>query len=357
MMVVSRYYLKSIIGMTVLTTVILFTVVMSIFVVDLLLDIAADQMPLSLIIKCFIAYAPELMLKVLPLSFALGIVLAMDQLNRQGERLALLSLGVTRFRQWGWCALWASTGAVICLGISLYGPFWVESASKYLNGFQLQSMLGRLEPYALKPIPGPQAALMTLMKPSRPGQLNDVWVIMPSLDRPTKIWQARHVTLAEHSKALTWHFKQGQLIQAPYQLKPSAILKFNDLTEVMPLKRHMRLKTIQPLEISTWKALGFSSEYARTLRQLWHQRIMPCMMLMILSLLSLVTLPLSIRQQRWFQYLPLACCVGLYQMGSVFNQWLFEHHLILDGLGLWPIHALMGMLLLCLSVRWCCNTQ
>jgi lipopolysaccharide export LptBFGC system permease protein LptF len=373
-----RYYMRHVSLMTAAAIGVLWVLAVSILAVDLLLDVAADHLPISVLLSLVVAYMPDLLVKILPLCFALGIVLAVDRLSQRQELIAALSLGVTRFRQWCWCGAWGLFGSILCVGLTYWAPHLMQNVSKQLSILKLQSVISALEPYTLTELPGNRYALMTVtQKPNAKGQLRGAVVIFPAKDSDdsTKIWQANRASVAQHPNQLKWQLHHGQLIQIGGQARAHAVVSFDHLTESMSFKRNKPrhvltemhpesdagspvqydAKAAQVLNLNTlsWSVLTQKSEKSLEAQVVWHQRFAPCVFIFVLSVLGLVTVPMTSRRQRWFQYLPLAGCFAFYHMSMLLGIYALRQGWVPGAWGLWPIHGLMCLITGILSIRWC----
>lgn len=371
-----RYFMRHVILMTAAAMGVLWVLSVSVLAVDLLLDVAADHLPISVLLSLIIAYIPDLLVKILPLCFALGVVLTVDRLSQRQELIAALSLGLTRFRQWCWCAVWGLFGSILCVGLTYWAPYLMQDVAKQLSVLKLRSVITALQPYTLTELPGNQYALMTVtQKADAQGDLRGVMVIFPAKDSndSTKVWQANQASVVQHPDQLKWQLHHGQLIQIGGQAH--AVASFDHLTESMSFRRHQNRhvltdmhaesateapvqydpKAAQILNLNalSWSVLTEKSEKSLEAQVVWHQRLAPCVFVFLLSLLGLVTVSIISRRQRWFQYLPLAGCFAFYQMSMLLGVYVLRQGWVPGEWGLWPVHGLMCVITGILSIRWC----
>jgi len=350
-LILQRYLLREATTASVLSLLIFVGVMLALFLAELLGDAAQGQLPSASVLLLLAFRLPEAVLLVGPLALMVGILMALGRLGEGSETVVMRSSG-TGFGQ-------ALT------------PLLVLVAAWSLG---LLAVSGWLAPGAVERTNAlmSDAARHALVAGIRPGQFDSMdggrlTVYVGEVDRDNGELGEVFVHYLEQGEAEMLVAERGRL-----WVDPADQLPYLTLYDGYQIRHDSRLATAGRREIDFRQndirlpvpeaATGSEGEMAAVLTELWppatpaqfrewHWRLASPVAALLLGLLAV---PLAQRPPRQGRFGVIVLALGLYlfytntiHAGLI----LLERRELASGPGLWPLHALIGVLAGVMLVR------
>lgn len=355
MNLIGRYIFREAFGSWLVVMAVLFLIFMTNQLADILGDAAANRLPREAVVAIFGLTALRYFTLLTPITLFLGITLALARLNRDGEMAALSACGV------GGGRLLVPIGAFTLLLALLLAWLSFEltpSASRRIEAIRL-SAEKNVELTAIEPgkFTTPDSGETVLYAREVAGdELHDVF--LQTQDRGTKAAPtngAVKVVLAERGRRIM-DGSTGDLSFVLYNSRlyegvpgESNFLVIESDEVLVPIRPHREDAFVEPSAAKPTRDLLRSRGLAD--RAELHWRVSLPLSLFVLALLSV---PLSRTSPREGRYARLGIALFVYliyaNLLSIARLWV-ERGIIADSVGMWWVHAVVGLLGLWMLAR------
>jgi lipopolysaccharide export system permease protein len=351
MLILQRYLLREGLFSSVLSLVILVGVIQALFLAELFSDAAQGQLPAGSIIVMLALRVPEAILLVGPLALLTGLLLALGRLNEQSELVVMRSSGASFTSVLIPVGLLSVLWAVLLLCVSGWlSPIANERSSDLLAEAARHALVAGLQPGQFESLDQGRLTIYVGSVNRADGRLRDVFI--------------RHDDAEFHEvlSAAEGRIWIDELDDTRYlslidgvQVRHGANPRETGVREIRFARNDIRLP-------SPALSGGAEGELVRTLSQLsppqsplerreWHWRVAPAVAALMLALLAM---PLAQRLPRQGRFGPLVLALALY---LVYSNAIHAGLVVMEqrqstaGPGLWPVHAMLFLMILSLLIR------
>lgn len=351
MLILQRYLLREATTASILSLLVFVGIMLALFLAELLGDAAQGQLPTASVVLLLALRLPEALLLVGPLALMVGVLMALGRLAEGSEMVVMRSSG-TGFGQ----ALTPMLFLVLAwsLGLLAVAGWLAPGAVERTNALMAD------------------AARHALIAGVRPGQFDSMdggrlTLYVGEVDRDSGDLRQVFVHYLEQDEAEMLTAEQGRLWIDPadqrpyltlydgYQIRHAAELQSAERREIDFQRNDIRLPVPEA-------AIGSEGEMAAALPELWpattparfrewHWRLAAPVAALLLGLLAV---PLAQRPPRQGRFGVVVLALGLYlfytnaiHAGLIF----LERRELASGPGLWPLHALIALLVAVMMIR------
>lgn len=351
MNLIARYIFREAFGSWLLVMLVLFAIFMTNQLADILGDAAADRLPRDAVLAIFGLMALRYLMLLTPITLFLGVTLALARLNRDGEMAALSACGI------GLTRLLVPIGAftlLLAIGLAWLALVLTPSASRRIEEIRF-SAEQNVELSAIEPgkFVSPDSGKTVIYAREVVGdELHDVFLETQHDDRVFVILaqRGRRVLDAGTGEQSFVLYGGRQYDGVPGE-REFLRLEFDEAT--LPIRPDEDDEFVEVAAAKPTLELLRSSVLADRAELQW--RVSWPLSLFVLILLAV---PLSRTNPREGRYARLGMALFIYLIYfhslSIARVWM-ERGVVDDGVGMWWVHAiggLVGLLLLAREGGW-----
>lgn len=346
MSLISRYILRETLSAWIVVTTVLFLILMSNQFAEILGDAAADQLPKDAVFGVLGLASLQYVTALTPIGLFLGIMLALARLNRDSETAALMACGIGPVKMLGPVGLLT---VVLAAGLAWLALVRTPEASRRIEEIKFQAQ-ERLELGVLESgrFTTPDAGETIIYAREVQGeQIHDVFLERRAGDRVVVILAARGQRVQDPSNGnLTFVLHEGRRYEGIPGEQGFRMMEFRE--HGIPIEGSNE-EFVEIVETKPTQALLVSRDPEDRAELQW--RVSAPLSLFVLALLAV---PLSRSRPREGRYARLGAGVLVYityaNAMSVGRVWV-ESDQVPTWLGLWWVHALLGVIALWLLGR------
>jgi lipopolysaccharide export system permease protein len=314
---------------------------------EILGDAAADRLPRDAVFAIFGLSALRYLMLLTPITLFLGVTLALARLNRDGEMAALYACGIGSTR------LLVPIGAftlLLAIALTWLALVLTPAASRRIEEIRLSAERNpELTTIEAGKFTTPDSGATVLYAREVVGEeLRDVFLQMQRDDEVAVVLAERGRRILDPSTGdQSFVFHQGRLYEGVPGQRQFFVLEFDEqLVPIRPDEEDERVEAAAAkptLELMRSAALADRAEL--------HYRVSFPLSLFVLALLAVPLSRTSPREGRSAR-LGVALFVYLIYTGwlSIGRVWV-ERGVVTDDIGLWWVHAVVGLLGLLLLAR------
>ncbi|HEY3517803.1 MAG TPA: LPS export ABC transporter permease LptF [Gammaproteobacteria bacterium] len=347
MNLIGRYIFREAFGSWLVVMVVLFLIFMTNQLADILGDAAADRLPRDAVLALFGLTALRYLMLLMPIALFLGVMLALARLNRDGEMAALSACGV------GGSRLLVPIGVLtLLLAIALA---WLSfeltpSASRRMEEIRF-SAEQNVELTTIEPgkFTTPDSGDTVLYAREVVGEeLRDVFLQTQRADRVSVVLAERGRRIVDESSGdLSFVLYNSRLYEGVPGESDFLVWEFDEA--LFPIRPHDEDEFVEAAAAKPTRDLLRSRALAD--RAELHWRAAWPLQLFVLALLAV---PLSRASPREGRYARLGIALFVYliyfNLLAIAGLWV-ERGIISDAVGMWWVHAVVGLLGLLMLAR------
>jgi lipopolysaccharide export system permease protein len=344
---IGRYIFREALGSWLVVMLVLFLIFMTNQLADILGDAAADRLPRDAVLAIFGLTALRYLMFLTPITLFLGITLALARLNRDGEMAALSACGI------GMTRLLVPIGAftlLLALGLSWLALVLTPAASRRIEEIRFSAEqnveLSAIE--AGKFVSPDSGETVIYAREVAGDELRDVFLQTQQDERVIVILAERGRRVVDPASGdQSFVLYEGRQYEGVPGESNFLRLEFDEAT--LPIRpdeedEFVEVAAAKPtLELFRSNALADRAEL--------HWRLSFPLSLFVLSLLAV---PLSRTSPREGRYARLGMALFVYliynNLLSITRVWM-ERGLVGDEVGMWWVHAIVGLLGLLMLAR------
>ena len=347
MSLIGRYIFREAFGSWLVVMAVLFVIFMTNQLADILGDAASDQLPRDAVLAIFGLTALRYLTLLTPITLFLGVTLALARLNRDGEMAALSACGV------GVGRLLVPVGAftlLLALGLAWLAFISTPAASRRIEQIRFSAKQNvELAVIQAGEFTTPDSGDTVIYAREVVGdELREVFLQTERDDRVS-------IVLAERGRRVldpatgeqSFVLYEGRLYEGVPGEGKFFVVEFDE--QLVPVRPDDDEELVEPAAAKSTLELFGSSSLAD--RAELHWRVSLPLSLFVLALLAV---PLSRTSPREGRYARLGIALFVYliytNLLSIARVWV-ERGFVGDDLGLWWVHAVVGLLGLWMLAR------
>ena len=347
-----RYVLRETTAISLMTLAVLVSITLALFLAELLGDVSQGQAASAQVFRLLALRIPEALLLIGPLALMLGLLMALGQLAQQHELGVFRASGLSPLRLMRPILMLAAPWALVLLVIAGWASPWAYQQTVEISRNLAEELLvGSVRPGQFTPIGGNGLSIYVERIDDQNATLENIFIYYPEPDG-VEIVSARNGKLqfdADQARRVLTLYDGIHLRHAVDDGLPMRRIAFAQNDFHLPSGSSQ--VTENPVAALSLPALAALSDPAA--QREWHWRLAPAIAALLLVLL---TLPVTLERPRGNRF-------GLVIVALVFYL-LYSNavHIGLAGLeasgrwaglGLWPLHAsVLVLLLLLFWLRW-----
>ena len=339
MHLISRYILRETFSSWLIVTMVLVVIFMSNQFAETLDDAAGNELPRSAVFAVLGLTSLQYVTWLAPIGLFLGILLALARMNRDSEMVALEACGVGPSR------LLVPIGVltlILSATVAWLSLIATPEASRQVEQIRLQAResleIGVLEAGTFTSPDSGETIIYA--QEVTGGAIHDVFIQRNDGDGVMVIVAARGERRLDADGQLSFVLYDGRRYEGVPGERSFRIVEFAE--HGMPVRLVEQRDGDQPVETKSLAALAGSSDPADRAELQW--RISSPLSLFVLALLAI---PLSRSRPREGRYARLGVGILLYitylNLLSIARAWV-EREQVPDWLGVWWVHAMLGVL-------------
>ena len=339
MRLIFRYVLRESFSAWLVVTSVLVVIFMSNQFAETLDDAAANELPRTAVFAVLGLTSLQYITWLAPIGLFLGILLALARLNRDSEMVALASCGIGPVRLLVPISVLTALLSVAVAWLSLIGT---PEASRRVEAIRVQAQetleIGVLESGTFTSPDSGETIIYA--QEAEADEIRDVFIQRNDGNRVVVILAARGQRRLEADGELTFVLYDGRRYEGVPGERNFRIVEFAE--HGMPVRVVKRQNEAPPVETRSLAMLVGSTDPEDRAELQW--RISSPLSLFVLALLAV---PLSRSRPREGRYARLGAGILVYitylNLLSVARAWV-EREQVADWLGVWWVHALLGLL-------------
>ena len=339
MHLIFRYVLRESFAAWLVVTTVLVVIFMSNQFAETLDDAAANELPRTAVFAVLGLTSLQFITWLAPIGLFLGILLALARLNRDSEMVALASCGVGPVRLLVPISVLTAVLSVALAWLSLIGT---PEASRRVEAIRAQAQesleIGVLESGTFTSLDSGETIIYA--QEAEADEIRDVFIQRNDGNRVVAIVAARGERRLEADGGLTFVLYEGRRYEGVPGERNFRIVEFAE--HGMPVSVAERRNEAPPVETRPLAILAGSTDPEDRAELQW--RISSPLSLYVLALLAV---PLSRSRPREGRYARLGAGILIYvtylNLLSIARAWV-EREQVADWLGVWWVHALLGLL-------------
>ena len=347
MNLIGRYIFREAFGSWLMVMAVLFLIFMTNQLADILGDAAADRLPRDAVLAILGLTALRYLMLLTPITLFLGVTLALARLNRDGEMAALSACG------FGSTRLLVPIGAftvLLAIGLAWLTFELTPAASRRIEEIRA-SAEQNVELTAVEPgkFTTPDSGDTVLYAREVVGdELRDVFLQTKRDDRVSVVLAERGRRIVDPATAeQSFVFYDGKLYEGVPGEPKFLVVEFDE--QLVPIRPEDEDELVEVPAAKTTLDLLRSVRLAD--RAELHWRVSFPLSLFVLALLAV---PLSRTAPREGRYGRLGIALFIYliytNLLSIGRVWV-ERGVVTDGVGMWWVHAVVGLVGLLLLAR------